>query len=166
MPFIFVLVSTLLLYNTTFFRAEEILNAYVAADVIVEARSVQLNKSVLGTGGPAALCNGVPQALAKCANTTPDILITLNSLYTPSLGTILHEVGHGLGLSHSSNKNSLMYYEENGVNTLDKGTLASLQSLGYNVTSTSRKIPYPPVALCLLFGVLHYSLGLTRYLRQ
>ncbi len=41
--FVFVLVPTLLLYNTTFFRAEDILNAHIAADVIVEAKK---NKQV------------------------------------------------------------------------------------------------------------------------
>lgn len=158
MTFAFVLVSALLAYNTTFFKAEEILNSHIAADVTVEARSAALNKSVLGSGS-AVLCGDIPQALAKCRDNTTDAIITLNSMYTPHLGTILHEVMHGLGLGHSNNKRSLMYARANGVDTLDEETLDNLQQLGYNVTS-SAQIPTTPLALqCLLSGVLLSFLG-------
>jgi len=41
--------------------------------------------------------------------------------------TMLHEIGHSLGLNHNSNKNAVMYYKHTGLNHLTELDIAELK---------------------------------------
>ncbi|MDA5387767.1 matrixin family metalloprotease [Loigolactobacillus backii] len=80
----------------------------------------------LGVGGP-----GIIQRVGYGAYTANHAQASLNINYTTSisLAVALHELGHALGLAHSTDKTSVMYPMDQGVTTLSQGDLNGLKQI-------------------------------------
>ncbi|WP_125982563.1 matrixin family metalloprotease [Loigolactobacillus iwatensis] len=80
----------------------------------------------LGIGGP-----GIIQRVGYGAYTANHAQASLNINYTTSvsLAVALHELGHALGLAHSTDKVSVMYPMDQGVTTLSQGDLNGLKQI-------------------------------------
>jgi len=78
------------------------------------------------------------------------------SIDAPELGEIdlfsiaLHEIGHSLGLGHSSVEEALMYPYYSGVNTLHADDIAGIQFLYGSVSA----VPEPSTSALFLLGTL------------
>ena len=88
--------------------------------------NIASNTVELGNGGPSAL------VINHYAINTGQAGLNLDY---PNLSikesVALHELGHALGLAHSSDTNSVMYPIDQGVTTLSKGDIEGLENI-YN----------------------------------
>lgn len=82
----------------------------------------------LGHGGPEVI-----QQTGMNAYTVNHAKASLNVRYAESvqLSVAVHELGHALGLDHSSNRNSVMYPVDQGETSLSSGDLEGLKAI-YN----------------------------------
>ncbi len=171
-----VFVFAVLLSATPFDRAAVILEQHVDVNLTVLVNASDLGGRTLALGGPYKMCGRYPVALAKCGSDY-DIGITVSNRHSPSVGTILHELGHGLGFArnsvysdltinghigfvktddtHLANKRSIMYRYNNGVTIPDVDMLYVLERIGYRVTySAASRAAVNSMAfalLCILF---------------
>lgn len=75
---------------------------------------------------------------------------SLDNSGTPLFSIALHEIGHALGLDHSADTNSVMYYRYTGTNSLQADDIAGIQYLyGASVSA----IPEPSTYLLFLLGL-------------
>lgn len=166
-----VFVFAVLLSATPFDRAAVILEQHVDVNLTVLVNASDLGGRTLALGGPYKMCGRYPVALAKCGSDY-DIGITVSNRHSPSVGTILHELGHGLGFArnsiysdltingyigfvktddtHLANKRSVMYKYSNGQIVPDRDMLYVLERIGYTVHYS----PAASVFLALQFAIL------------
>ena len=70
---------------------------------------------------------------------------TCGSSCTDLYTVALHEIGHNLGLEHSTVHGSIMYPYLGGTQTLDRDDIAGIQAL-YGKPSTKNPPPSPPAS--------------------
>ena len=168
-----VFVFAALLATTPFDRAAVILQQHIDVNLTVLVNVSDLAGNTLAVGGPYRMCGRYPVALAKCGSDY-DIGIIVSSRHSPSVGTVIHEIGHGLGFArdsiysdltingyigfvktddtHLANKRSIMYRYNNGATIPDTEMLYVLERIGYKVAySTANCYTINSMALVLLF---------------
>ena len=82
---------------------------------------------------PDALSISVPNDPSFTGTWNGDVLINSNDLFDAKhldlFAVMLHEAGHVFGLDHSTDPNSPMFANSNGVTVLTSGDIANLQAL-------------------------------------
>jgi hypothetical protein len=120
------------------------------ADYRVRVQFANSSLQYVATGAVAEWCGDEPSALGACS-VDYHARITINNNYLPpSVGTILHELAHGLvdargyighvktDGSHLANPRSLMYHAVNGdAQEYDADTLYVLSRIGYLTVSAA-----------------------------
>ncbi len=90
----------------------------------------QLSPNYLGFGGPVAetTSSGITLYVSGIVELNNESWLNLSSSTQQSL--LLHELGHAIGLDHSSSPQNVMYPYDNGVTSYSTGDLSGLANLG------------------------------------
>ncbi|MFD1471901.1 matrixin family metalloprotease [Companilactobacillus mishanensis] len=94
---------------------------------------VNPNTIELGSGGPKIMYRANDPA--KAAITHSHANINTNYPESASISVALHELGHALGLQHSTDKNSIMYPTDQQVTHLSKADINGLKAIYSNSTN-------------------------------
>lgn len=91
------------------------------ADIVIRFGGPSLDQRFTGPGGVMASAGYPPSGRISFDMREPWAKAT----FAP---VALHEIGHALGLSHSTNRNSVMYPYANGATTLDAETIDAVRA--------------------------------------